>query len=298
MNSYQAKKIPLKDVLSKIGHEPDPRKSKGSQLWYRSPFRSEKTPSFKIDMNQNVWFDHGEGRGGNILDFIMRYSRIHDISSALNELEKIMGSSNQNIQRVVPKNEHNITNEINIDTVQPIKNTALISYLQQRKINVDLAKLYVKEAYYRIKRMPNSRSYFALAFENDLGGYELRNKYFKGCAGQKSTKLLMKKEKGFESAVTVFEGFMDFLSALTHYDTLKPKTDIIILNSIAMQQEAIEIIKSRGYSKVFHYLDHDEAGDKLRKTLEESFKNSVDRVDRSKVYQGFKDFNEFLVAQL
>jgi DNA primase len=48
------------------------RKS-GDEVWYFSPFRNEKTASFKIKMSDNVWYDFGDGAGGNVIDFVMRY---------------------------------------------------------------------------------------------------------------------------------------------------------------------------------------------------------------------------------
>jgi hypothetical protein len=37
--------------------------------WYLSPLREEKTPSFKVDRRINVWYDHGTGKGGDLIDF-------------------------------------------------------------------------------------------------------------------------------------------------------------------------------------------------------------------------------------
>jgi len=60
----------------------------------------------------------------------------------------------------------------------------------------------------------NGKSYFALAFANESGGYELRNRYYKGCYGHKDISLIPGRNTASKS-VAVFEGFMDFLSALT-----------------------------------------------------------------------------------
>ena len=47
-----------------------PVKEKQGEAWYVSPFRpDERTPSFKIDLARNVWYDHGRGEGGTIIDF-------------------------------------------------------------------------------------------------------------------------------------------------------------------------------------------------------------------------------------
>ena len=67
MNSKQAKELPLPDFLAQLGYQP--ANVRGPDIWYRSPFRpDERTPSFKIDRNKNVWFDFGLGQGGTIID--------------------------------------------------------------------------------------------------------------------------------------------------------------------------------------------------------------------------------------
>jgi len=61
----EVKQIDLVDYLDSLGHQP---KMRNNDYWYLSPFRQEKTPSFKINRHQNVWFDHGTGEGGTIID--------------------------------------------------------------------------------------------------------------------------------------------------------------------------------------------------------------------------------------
>lgn len=46
MNSEQAKQISLPDLLEQLGHIPVKTTKAGRELWYRSPFRDEKEPSF------------------------------------------------------------------------------------------------------------------------------------------------------------------------------------------------------------------------------------------------------------
>ena len=36
--------------------------------WYLSPFRSEQSPSFNVNPIKNLWYDYGEGQGGNIIN--------------------------------------------------------------------------------------------------------------------------------------------------------------------------------------------------------------------------------------
>ena len=39
---------------------------------YFSPFRTDTHPSFHIDERKHVFYDHGEGEGGTVIDLVMR----------------------------------------------------------------------------------------------------------------------------------------------------------------------------------------------------------------------------------
>ena len=64
MNCEQANQVDLVDYLNSLGYQP--QKIRGADYWYFSPFRDEKEPSFKINRNKNVWYDHGPGKGGKV----------------------------------------------------------------------------------------------------------------------------------------------------------------------------------------------------------------------------------------
>ena len=80
MNSIQAKKIKIVDLLTNIWLAPN--SIKGADYWYISPFRDESTPSFKVNTDDNIRYDHWKWEGGNILDFIMTsiYAQIGQMS--------------------------------------------------------------------------------------------------------------------------------------------------------------------------------------------------------------------------
>ncbi|HEU4606900.1 MAG TPA: CHC2 zinc finger domain-containing protein, partial [Chitinophagaceae bacterium] len=63
----QAKQIDLVDYLASLGYQP--QKVRNGDYWYHSPLREEKTPSFKVNRKLNVWYDHGTGKGGDLVDF-------------------------------------------------------------------------------------------------------------------------------------------------------------------------------------------------------------------------------------
>ena len=86
----------------------------------------------------------------------------------------------------------------------------------------------------------------------------------------------------------VFEGFMDFLSAVTLGVT--GNADCLVLNSVANAEKAAGLLD--GYGRIGCFLDRDEAG---RRTLAVLTKRYGERVsDRSTLYDGCKDLNEYL----
>jgi len=257
--------------------------------------RKETEPSFSVNVERNIWHDFGEGKGGNVLDFVMEYYNLASISKALRQLENLMGQ--QRIEPVKPITPTKITsNPLEVRKIQSLQNRALTEYLRGHGISEYTARPYVKEIYYTRK----GKNYFALAFKNESEGHELRNPYFKGVHGTKNItiigkkELLAKRKAGEEvDAVTVFEGFIDFLSALTHYGK-DITTPVIVMNSVAMKDRTVEAIKEMGVNKVYLYLDRDQSG----RELTEHFRNElqgVDLLDKSDLYADYKDFNEFLV---
>ena len=64
MDIEAMKRFPIEDFLARLGHHPVQRRA--NAVWYRSPYRKEHTPSFKVNPEKNLWFDFGEGKGGNI----------------------------------------------------------------------------------------------------------------------------------------------------------------------------------------------------------------------------------------
>lgn len=308
LNSSQAKQIPLSRILERLGHTPH-HEVRG-ELWYFSPFRKESDPSFKVNQQRNIWNDYGEGVGGNVLDFIVYYHRRHkcqtsDVSVALDTLEELTGShrpdhDTQTRDLFTPPAATSRSKEnspLDIRRIQPLQNKALIEYLKGRGISEHTARPYVREIYYT----RGEKHYFALAFPNNSGGYELRNPYFKGAHGSKDISVIglktdasEKKNEGVIEAVTVFEGFIDFLSALAHYRK-EATTPVIVLNSVAMKDKALHAIRDMKASKVYLYLDRDKAGRELTEHFRRKLQG-VDVLDKSNLYEGHKDFNDFLKA--
>ena len=77
MNIQEAKNIRLIDFLSGLGYNPVIQR--GNDVWYKSPFRTEKEASFKVDLHKEVWYDFGLGRGGDIITLAKEIYRTQDM---------------------------------------------------------------------------------------------------------------------------------------------------------------------------------------------------------------------------
>ena len=64
------KRYSIVEYLEKKGIRPVRRTP--TYAMFRSPLREETHPSFKVDIQKNLWIDYAEGRGGSIIDLCMR----------------------------------------------------------------------------------------------------------------------------------------------------------------------------------------------------------------------------------
>ncbi len=278
----EAKQIPITDYLSRLGFEP--AYNRGNDSWYHSPLREERTPSFKVNTHRNVWFDHGTGDGGTIIDL---GAKLHQCS--LSEfLEKLTNEnlSSLSLHREPPK-IHTAENKPEVLSINELTNPDLIHYLTTRSIDLETARSYCKEVEFRI----GERVYSAIGFPNQQGAFELRNHWFKGSSSPKDFSFIDNNEK----KVALLEGFIDFLS-IVKIDTqevkeLVAKSDFLILNSLRLLNRTIPILKD--HKEVNLFLDNDSPGEDAKKNLSEK---GIRFNDASILYRTYKDVNEYLTA--
>lgn len=254
MNIEQAKTLSLSTFLSALGFSPARPRNQSDELWYYSPFRDERTPSFKVK-GDRVWYDHGIGQGGTIIEFVMQYRHTNSVSDALLFLSdydrRTIGLT------VAPKRQKRAKDrQIQVIEVSELRAHALIYYLKsQRHIDVRIAKKHLRQVDFSVGE---SRQ-FALGFANRLGGWELRNRYFKGSSSPKDLSVI-KSVYNPHSRLAVFEGFMDYLSLLTLLKRDHLACDVMVLNSVVLAKRAKGVAADMGYQDVYTYFDNDEAG--------------------------------------
>ncbi|WP_158841323.1 toprim domain-containing protein [Polaribacter sp. L3A8] len=275
MNCNTAKRIKLIEFFKKLGFTP--KKITNNDTWFLSPFRNETTPSLKINNHNNIWYDFGEGCGGNILDFVMKLHQC-DIKKSL----EILSSNNFSFHQQKEKTTIPEKSNYSITKVAELSHFNLIDYLNSRKINIEFAKQFLFQVHYSFDSI---KEYYGIGFMNDFGGWEIRNKSFKGCLGKKSITTI----NNNSDVICLFESWSDFLSYLTLKKHI-PEENFIILNSTSLIKKTFELIE--GYSKIKCFFDNDEAADNAFNII---CKYSNVKVEDYRVhYKKFKDLNIYL----
>ena len=286
MNIDQIKKIKLQEFLATIDCKPV--KQYGVNLMYLSPLRTEKHASFKVNTELNLWYDFGIGRGGNIIDLAELLYNSSDVSYLIHQIERNAPSSvSVSLPTAKPNAPQNSFENLQ---VLSITHPALINYLGERCIDIEIARTVCKELHFDTR----GKHYFGIGFPNIAGGYEIRNPFFKGGITPKDISLFHNEES--KQSCFVFEGFMDFLSFMMlrrkENDGLK-RQDYLVLNSVSNVHKALEPLSH--YENIQCFLDNDEAGRKAYQALLMDLKVPV--TDSSGLYADCKDLNEFLCRQ-
>ena len=274
----EVKEIDMVRFLSDLGHEPS--KIRNNDYWYHSPLRDEKTPSFKVNRKLNRWYDHVLGKGGNLVDFAILYHGC-TVAELLQNLSGNLSFQKPSLQQSITRPEPE--NQIKILGDFILSSTALLRYLQQRRIPVDIADRYCREVRYEL----NGKVYYGIGFKNDLGGFEIRNPYFKASSSPKGITTI----DNSAGEVIVFEGFTDFLSfKATHQQDPEDRFDFVVLNSVSFFETARPFLEKHNTIRL--YLDRDATGQNCSRyalSLSSKYK------DESSLYQNHKDFNDWVV---
>ncbi|SDK74846.1 CHC2 zinc finger [Salinimicrobium catena] len=272
----EARQKSIVKVLGDFGVVPKKQTSKAA--WYLSPLRTEKEASFCVTLYKNLWYDFGIAKGGNVIDLVMELKSC----TAVDALRYLSSQTSFFFNPPVIKQTRR-NSSIEVIKVKELQHPALIHYLKSRGISESTAKLFCKEVWYT----HNGKTHFSIGLPNSLGGWELRNKFFKNSTAPKSYSSI---RKGNEKLL-LFEGMFDFLSLATLDLDLVCSSDSIVLNSLGFLKNSFQLLGN--YEEINLYLDNDPAG---RKAVHELKKYSIK--DCSSVYKGFKDLNEKLMLHM
>jgi hypothetical protein len=278
------RELDLVDYLASLGHQPEYVK-RGRDFWYLSPLRSEGEASFKVNRELNRWYDHGLGKGGNLIDFGLAYFNC-TVRELIDKIRPDFSFQQHERRKRSAGGEHvEKESRITILSDRDLYAYSLINYLHERRIPVSISQLFCREVSYRL----NGRNYFGIGFKNDAGGYEIRNAFSKLSSSPKDITRLGKAG----DQLHVFEGFFDLLSFQTLYGNDPAYAgDLLILNSAAFFERARPLMTE--YKVKNLWLDNDTTGrayTQFALSLNEGF------TDRSGLYAQHKDLNDMLTGK-
>ena len=280
MSIEDIRDMPLTDFLHKLGLKST--KKRGNEVWFHAPYRSDTTPSYCVNTEKNIWNDFGTGMGGDIFTLAGLMINSNDFMAQARYIGEL--TNNPMERSAPPKYEPEPTVPQFTDVeVKPLSHPALLGYLRERGIPSDIATANCVEIHYRL----HDKQYFAVGFPNEDGGYEIRNRFFKGSIPPKAVSLI----RQGSTMVNVYEGFVDFLSGLTlGYGRTE---DNLVLNSVANREKAYRHLD--GYEAIKCWLDNDKAGQQCLEALQKRYGERVR--DFSVLFRPCKDVNEYLQEQ-
>lgn len=252
MNCEEIKtKVGIRAVLESF--QRFPVKDNPKTAFYFALDRDERTASLSVDFIKNRAFDFGTGRSYDVISIVQVINKC-SVSEALKYLSAFdftpeMSNRNE-LNAKVPNYE--------IVRIGIIEHPALIQYLQERKVYEQ--RHLVKEVHYIL----NGKKYFGVGFENNSGGFEIRNRYSKICLGKKDISLIDNKRK-VKNELVIFEGFFDYLT-FKMLDNGECYSDLVVLNSTSMFFKIEK--KLQEYDKVSLFLDNDMSGRSLSSIIQ------------------------------
>lgn len=284
------------DLLARLGYQPAYKS--GKEFFYLSMLRDERTPSFCVDNKLGVWYDHGGAnpsgiKGGNVIDLALAYwypLTFREVLEKINQVCSIAVSGTDltvNTGYVRPRKATKVPNYRIAEFKSLGNNPAIAAYLQKRGVWT-MAHDVFKELYYYVEDEKKLRKhFFSAGWQNENGGWEVNNPYFKGCLGSKGLSVI----PGDPDRLVVFEAMMDYLS--WKYEQADHSHSALILNGVTFVEAAIK--RAAGFAEKTVFFDHDEAGETARKTFIQALPGTV---DGASLYIGFKDYNERLMNDL
>jgi hypothetical protein len=294
-NAIQAaavsEQVSLVALLDCLGYQP--KKRSGKELKYISMIAdSGFKPAFTVNEELGVWYDHGLGKGGNVVDFGLIYWKglsFPDIleritANAVSQRQKPGSGLPQKPRRKrmvrVPYYHIKQVNELG-------SNPVITAYLKSRGIWTIAQGKMSEVSYYIEDHKKLQKRFCAVGWKNELGWWEVRNVEFKGCLGHKAMTFV----PGDPAGLILFIGYISYLSWL--FDNPGNTKSVLILNSFSLVQAAIR--KAREFPMVELYFDRNKAG---HQATMDFIEQRPDAVDRTAAFAGYKDYNDKLLCAL
>lgn len=292
---------PLINVLARYGKRVDRPYCAEARIEtgnFYSPFREESAPSFHIDAQKNLYYDYGEGKGGNALTLVARLEgctldKAWDILADFDRSSVELYPADDERNMVRSRTSSAVTKKAEPKNVvtkvyDSIFNKEAVKFLNDRFIPDTIAELYCKQVHFTC----DGRKSIAIGFPNCTGGWALRGEHewngkvyqIKKCTNQAVTYIdsagqFCENAPNTSDKLAVFEGFFDFLSWTAMRSGWKPgmkspvallpkECDVVVLNSCGNWSRAMNAYIC--HTTIYSFLDDDKKGRETAKELRDN----------------------------
>ncbi len=268
-------------------------KKEGKSFVALSPFRKEKTPSLYVHRESDghwVYYDHGVGRGGTILDAVMEYDGHNDTRLAIETAKRMardVGLLGMGEERSGRPDLEGLLEKLSGHETKTARD-----YLLGRRLSPELVEEMIKTRTV-VVNLWNDSTYCCFAVRDATGKLRsLFNRKIEGSSARE--KFLLGEQYPFcpdwqkldnAPKVHLCEGIVDALSMLT----LNPDACVIALPGAHYDLKTPEILSEK--MTLVEAFDNDEAGRAAAKRLGRTFpRHEIESFD----LKGTHDVNDLL----
>ncbi|MBL7682044.1 MAG: hypothetical protein JNK00_01695 [Flavipsychrobacter sp.] len=184
-----------------------------------------------------------------------------------------------------------IDQSLSVKDVSPLSEPVLIRYLElRRRIPFNTARHSLKQV--RVRNSLTEKSFIAIGFKNEDGGFAIRNPTIKAHVGPRAISFIRGKIPK-PPGVHIFKDVYDYLSELSFRNGKLFHDDCIILNSMDCLQDMTGYVRNYGYEYLCSWLGNDKAWKDCTNILQQfSDAEGLRHYPKNDDYSSFKDLNE------
>lgn len=184
---------------------------------------------------------------------------------------------------------------LRLKKVSEVKHLALIHFIKNRLISLDVAKRYLCEL--KLFNKDTGNTFSALGFKNEDGGYEIRNKFYKGYLSPRDITFI-RGTKAKPESIHLFVNIIDYMSIVSMQDGTPFEADAIILNSLDCLTKATPYIKNYGYKNAFTWMRNNDEGREATRSLLDFFKcQNIIHFAQNRLYGAYISPNAWFIQQ-
>lgn len=271
------------DIVSYLTSKGYPiAKETGSKTYFLSPIHPENNPSFVVFKSDNRYVDYGiSNRTGSVIDLVMEMESC-DLLTAMHILKN--DTDTKQYEPVEISSEPLLTVSKVLDKFIDVR---LLMYLKQREIPESIYSRHTKEVRYWFKENPE-KIYSGIGFENDSHGWEIRNSFHKLATAPKDITTIT--DDG--CILNVWEGFINYFSALVYFGVDRFEGTTIVLNGLGMAYRILPTLNQ--YQKINCFFDLGIGGDRTTDLIS-SVVGSDKVFDHRYLFPDGLDFNDLII---